>query len=109
MLKKARKRLCLCGLGHHLRPVYIDWNRASAVLKPGHAMDTKQLTWANVDYNNPEELNRLREEELDRAEERIHEAVRRLRELGVIDEHGRRVNRELPADMREGSDTDFGG
>jgi hypothetical protein len=72
-------------------------------------MDTKQLTWANVDITNREEYSRFLEGELDRAEGRIHEAVRRLEERGIIDKHGRRVNQELPADMRDDAGTDFGG
>ena len=43
------------------------------------------------------------------AVERGRAAVRRLQELGIIDEHGRRVRQDLPADMQDGSDRDFGG
>ena len=46
---------------------------------------------------------------LDAAAERIHAAVRELRELGIIDDKGNRVRRDLPEDMREGADRDFGG
>jgi hypothetical protein len=46
---------------------------------------------------------------LEGAAERIHAAVRELKELGIVDEHGKRVRTDLPDDMKEGADRDFGG
>jgi hypothetical protein len=46
---------------------------------------------------------------LDGAAERIHAAVRELKELGIVDAQGNRVRTDLPQDMKEGSDRDFGG
>jgi hypothetical protein len=43
------------------------------------------------------------------AVERAKEAARRLRDAGVIDAQGRRIRQDLPLDMREGQDRDFGG
>jgi len=43
------------------------------------------------------------------AVERAKEAVRRLQEAGIIDAEGRRIRTDLPADMQEGQDRDFGG
>jgi hypothetical protein len=43
------------------------------------------------------------------AVERGKAAVRKLQEQGIIDSHGRRIRTDLPADMREGDDRDFGG
>ena len=43
------------------------------------------------------------------AVERGRVAVRKLQELGIIDEQGRRIRQDLPPDMQEGSDRDFGG
>jgi hypothetical protein len=43
------------------------------------------------------------------AVERGRAAVRRLQELGIIDAQGKRIRTDLPDDMREGSDRDFGG
>ena len=37
------------------------------------------------------------------------EAARRLFEAGIIDAEGNRIRKDLPPDMREGSDRDFGG
>ena len=43
------------------------------------------------------------------AVERAKEAVRRLQEAGIIDAEGRRIRTDLPPDMQEGLDRDFGG
>ena len=43
------------------------------------------------------------------AVERAKEAARQLQEKGIIDAEGRRVRKDLPSDMREGQDRDFGG
>jgi hypothetical protein len=36
-------------------------------------------------------------------------AVRKLQEQGIIDSQGHRIRTDLPADMQEGKDRDFGG
>lgn len=41
--------------------------------------------------------------------ERGKAAVRRLQELGLIDSEGNLLRKDLPPDMQEGSDRDFGG
>jgi len=46
---------------------------------------------------------------LEGAAERIHAAVRELKGLGIVDEKGNRVRTDLPEDMKEGADRDFGG
>lgn len=46
---------------------------------------------------------------LEGAAERIHAAVRQLKERGIIDEKGSRVRTDLPEDMKPGADRDFGG
>lgn len=43
------------------------------------------------------------------AVERGRAAVRKLQEQGIINKNGRRVRNDLPADMQEGMDRDFGG
>ncbi len=43
------------------------------------------------------------------AVERAKDATRRLQEAGIVDSQGRRIRKDLPADMREGQDRDFGG
>jgi hypothetical protein len=43
------------------------------------------------------------------AVKRAREAARSLQEAGIIDAEGRRIRKDLAADMREGQDRDFGG
>ena len=43
------------------------------------------------------------------AVERAKEAARRLQQAGIIDAEGRRIRKDLPPDMQEGKDRDFGG
>lgn len=69
----------------------------------------RELTWANVDFHDREQMNELHRQEVQRTRARIKEAVSRLRKQGVIDAQGRRIDPELPPDMRENSSTDFGG
>ncbi len=40
---------------------------------------------------------------------RAKQAARRLREAGIIDAEGRRIRKDLPPDMQEGQERDFGG
>lgn len=75
----------------------------------GSAADLNGATFANVDFADRALVARIRERDLRAAEGRIQEAVKRLQQLGVLDTQGRRVNKELPPDMREDSLTDFGG
>jgi hypothetical protein len=69
---------------------------------------TRELTWANVDVDNDAEMELFRKQEERKAGERVREAVRRLREQGIIDARGRRIRKDLPPDMREGSECDLG-
>jgi hypothetical protein len=55
----------------------------------------------NLTHPKPEPL-------LDKAAERIHATVRELKDQGLIDENGKRVRTDIPEDMKEGSDCDFG-
>jgi len=73
-------------------------------------MNTKirDLTWANVDVDDDAEMKELRRQEERKARERAQEAVRRLQEQGIMDVHGRRVRKDLPADMRGDSECDLG-
>jgi hypothetical protein len=43
------------------------------------------------------------------AVERVKAAVRELQEKGIIDHQGRRIRQDLPPDMQEDADRDFGG
>jgi hypothetical protein len=73
-------------------------------------MSTKirDLTWANVDVDDDAEMKELRRQEERKARARAQEAVRRLQEQGIMDVCGRRVRKDLPADMRGDSECDLG-
>jgi hypothetical protein len=43
------------------------------------------------------------------AVQNAKDAARRLQEAGIVDAEGRRIRKDLPPDMREGRDRDFGG
>ena len=43
------------------------------------------------------------------AVERAKDAARKLQEAGIIDAEGRRIRKDLPPDMRDDRDRDFGG
>jgi len=43
------------------------------------------------------------------AVERGRAAVRKLQDQGIIDKNGRRIRTDLPTDMQEDKDRDFGG
>jgi len=43
------------------------------------------------------------------AVQRAKDVVQRLRQSGIIDAEGRRIRKDLPADMQEGQVRDYGG
>jgi hypothetical protein len=43
------------------------------------------------------------------AGKRVKAAAEEFQRLGIVDQGGNRLRKELPADMREGTDLDFGG
>ncbi len=69
---------------------------------------TRDLTWANVDVDDDAEVKEFRRQEERKARERAQEAVRRLQEQGIMDAQGRRIRKDLPADMRGDSECDLG-
>ena len=71
--------------------------------------DPKDLTWANVNLDDAAQVQALEDRLFREAKEDLHRELRRLQDLGIIDEHGNRLSKELPPDMREGSGKDFGG
>ncbi len=70
---------------------------------------TKSLTIESIDVDNDGELDALMSYVLAEGD-KIYQAQREeaLR-LGIIDEQGRLLKRELPEDMRADAGTDFGG
>ncbi len=72
------------------------------------ATETRELTWANVDVDDDEEMDLFRRQEEKKADERIRKAVEELQKKGILDEKGELVNKELPPDMHEDSQCDLG-
>ena len=68
---------------------------------------TRRSNWANVDVTNPVELAAMREQASEDAARRVSRAVEELKRLGIVDAEGRRIRKDLPEDMQEGSDCDF--
>lgn len=70
---------------------------------------TRELTWANVNLDDPRERALFYEQERKKGGERARAAFQRLRELGIMDEHGELIRNEVSDDMRPGAKRDFGG
>ena len=68
-----------------------------------------ELKWATVNTEDLHEMAEFDEQEEQKAGERIHAAFQKLRSLGIVDESGELLSRELPADMCPGAKRDFGG
>ena len=71
--------------------------------------DTKRLTIENVNLDDERELDALMEQMFAEGLARVKAEGEELRRRGILDAEGRLVSKELPADMQEGSDRDFGG
>ncbi len=67
----------------------------------------KELTWATVNADDPEDMERFRRQDAKRAGQRIRKAVKELQDLNIIDEGGELIDKELPADMQPGSKCDL--
>jgi hypothetical protein len=68
-----------------------------------------ELSWATVHTDDPAEMAEFNRREAEKAGDRIAAEFKRLRALGIVDERGELVNRELPPDMQPGAKRDFGG
>lgn len=62
-----------------------------------------------VDVENPAEFERFMKKVLAEGEKRLHAQVQEAIRMGIIDEKGNLLKHELPEDMREDSECDFGG
>jgi len=70
---------------------------------------TKRLTIENVDLDDGLETDAFMEQMFAEGLERVRAEGDELRRKGLLDEQGNMVIKELPADMKEGSERDFGG
>ena len=70
---------------------------------------SKKLTWSNANLQNSAERNALFQQEEKKAGQRVKQAFNKLKSQGIVDEHGNLVSNELPKDMQQNSQCDFGG
>jgi hypothetical protein len=70
---------------------------------------TKRLTIDNVDLDDQSEMDAFMDQVITAGVERVRAEGAELRRRGLMDENGNMLLKELPADMKEGSERDFGG
>ncbi len=69
----------------------------------------KPLTIETIDVDNDRELDALMSHVLAEGDKIYRKQRKEAIRLGIIDEKGNLLKRELPEDMREDAGTDFGG
>jgi hypothetical protein len=70
---------------------------------------TKRLTIENVDLDDEREMDALVDQMFTAGLERVRVEGDELRRRGLLDSQGNLLVKEIPADMQEGADRDFGG
>ena len=69
----------------------------------------KRLTIENVNLDDEREMDALVHQMFAAGLERVRAEGDELRRKGLLDSEGHVLLKELPADMKEGADRDFGG
>jgi hypothetical protein len=69
----------------------------------------KRLTIENVNLDDQREMDAFADQVITAGMERVRAEGNELRRKGLLDRQGNILLNELPADMREGSERDFGG
>jgi hypothetical protein len=70
---------------------------------------TKRLTIENVDLDDQDEMDAFDEQVITAGLKRVRAEGDELRRRGLMDENGNLLIKDLPPDMKEGSERDFGG
>jgi hypothetical protein len=70
---------------------------------------TKPLTIENVNLDDEREMDEFDRQVITAGMERVRVEIDQLRRRGLLDAQGKLTTKELPADMREDADRDFGG
>lgn len=76
---------------------------------PVMAKRKKPLTIDSIDVDNDQELDSFLAQVHAVGEKICHEQVQEAIRLGIIDDKGNLLKKEIPEDMQEGADRDFGG
>ena len=71
-------------------------------------VETKALSIADVDIFDDTAVNAFHDAWMAKGLEKVQDDMRRLREMGIIDENGNQLKTITPADMLD-PDADFGG
>ena len=71
-------------------------------------MVTTPLNIAAVDFKNEAEVSAFYEALFDLGRAKVLDDFRRLREMGIVDEHGNQLKTPIPADMLDDA-AEFGG
>lgn len=69
----------------------------------------KRLTIESVNLADEHEMDAFDDQVITAGMERVRAEGDELRRKGLLDGHGNPLVKELPADMKEGSERDFGG
>jgi len=72
-------------------------------------LNTKRLTIDNVNLDDPLEMDAFDDQVITAGMQRVRAEGDELRRRGLLDEHGNLLAKELPADMKEDAQRDFGG
>jgi len=70
---------------------------------------TKRLTIENVNLDDQDEMDAFVDQVITAGLERVRAEGDELRRKGLMDENGNLLIKDLPPDMKEGSERDFGG
>jgi hypothetical protein len=70
---------------------------------------TKRLTIENLNLDDDAELDAFDDQAITAGLDRVRAEGDELRRRGILDAQGKLLLKELPADMKEGADRDFGG
>jgi hypothetical protein len=69
----------------------------------------KQLTIETVNLDDDREVDEFDRQVIDAGMERVRGEIKELQQKGLLDAQGKPVLKELPRDMQEGAQRDFGG
>jgi len=61
---------------------------------------SKKLTWVTADLRRQSDRDALFLQEEKKAAQRVKQAVDKLKNQGIVDEHGNLLSNELPKDMQ---------
>jgi hypothetical protein len=70
---------------------------------------SKRRTIENMDLDDEREVDAFDDRVITAGMEGVRAGGDELRRRGLLDAHGNLLMKELPADMRDGSERDFGG